>query len=99
MTDQPSTASSTAAATIPKQSATTQGPMQTQTQGSMESKGAPDGKALRTDIGRKWGKFSSQELTDLRDNDDLVTQLVAKYGLEKEAATRDAAAVVRGRTF
>jgi hypothetical protein len=29
------------------------------------------------------GKFSAQELTDLRTNDELLTKLVAKYGLEK----------------
>ena len=55
--------------------------------------------ALRADIGGKWDKFSAQELTDLKDNDDLVTQLVAKYGLQKDAATREAAAVVKGRDF
>lgn len=56
-------------------------------------------KLLRADIGSKWGKFSAQELTGLKGNDDLVTQLVAKYGLEKEAAQRDATAVVKGRAF
>jgi hypothetical protein len=35
----------------------------------------------------------------LKDNDDLVSQLVAKYGLEKDTAQRDAATVVKGRTF
>jgi hypothetical protein len=54
---------------------------------------------LRDDIGGKWGKFSAREILDLKDNEDLVTQLVAKYGLEKDAATRDAEAVVRGRLF
>ena len=56
-------------------------------------------RALRADIGGKWGKFTAQELTDLKDNDDLVSQLVTKYGLEKDAARRDAAAVVNGRVF
>jgi len=60
----------------------------------------PEGKkVLRADIGRKWGKFSAQELTDLKDNDDLVSQLVAKYGLQKDTAARDAEAIVRGRAF
>jgi hypothetical protein len=81
MTDQPSTASTSAPAT---------NPMQDKAQAK---------KLLRADIGSKWGKFSEQELTDLKDNDDLVTQLVAKYGLERDAAQRDAAAVVKGRTF
>jgi hypothetical protein len=56
-------------------------------------------KQLRADIGSKWGKFSAEELTGLQNNGDLVTQLAAKYGLEKDAPTRDAAAVVNGRAF
>jgi hypothetical protein len=60
---------------------------------------AAEKKQLRDDIGGKWGKFTAQELTELKDNDDLVTQLVAKYGLEKNAALRDAALIVKGRAF
>ena len=56
-------------------------------------------KQLRADIGGKWSKFSTQELSDLKDKDDLVSLLVAQYGLEKDAATRDAEAVVKGRDF
>ena len=59
----------------------------------------PEAKTLRAEIGHKWGKFTPQELTDLKNNDDLVTQLVAKYGLAKDAASRDAAALVKGRAF
>jgi hypothetical protein len=51
------------------------------------------------DNGEKWTKFSKQELSDLKDNDDLVTQVVAKYGLDKDAAQRDVAALMKGRTF
>ena len=58
-----------------------------------------EAKLLRSEIGNKWGKFTPQELADLKDNDDLVAALVAKYGLAKDAATRDAAAVVQGRPF
>jgi len=35
------------------------------------------------EIGAKWGKFSEQDLSALKGNDDLVTQVVAKYGVEK----------------
>jgi hypothetical protein len=80
MTDQPSTATTNAAATNRMQD-------------------RAEAKLLRAEIGSKWGKFTLQELTDLKDNDDLVAQLVAKYGLEKDAATRDAAAIVKGRAF
>jgi hypothetical protein len=58
-----------------------------------------EARLLRAEIGNKWGKFTTQELDDLKDNDDLVAALVAKYGLDKDAATRDAAAVVQGRAF
>lgn len=56
-------------------------------------------KVLLQDIRVKWGKFSEQELNDLTGNDDLVTQLVAKYGLTKEVAQRDADAVRNGRNI
>jgi len=82
MTDQPSTATTNAAAT-----------------NRMQDNPADQKRVLRADIGSKWGKFSAQELTDLKDNEDLVSQLVAKYGLEKDAAQRDAAAIVKGRDF
>jgi len=58
-----------------------------------------EAKMLRDEIGSKWGKFTTEELTNLKNNDDLVAQLVAKYGLAKDAATRDAAALVKGRAF
>jgi hypothetical protein len=65
----------------------------------MQDNPAAQKRVLRADIGSKWGKFSAQELTELKDNDDLVAQLVAKYGLDRDAALRDAAAIVRGRAF
>jgi hypothetical protein len=37
----------------------------------------------------KWSKFSEQELSSLKNKDDLVTQVVPKYGLEKSQAQRD----------
>ena len=58
-----------------------------------------EARMLRSEIGNKWGKFATQELDDLKDNDALVAALVAKHGLDKNTATRDAAAVVQGRTF
>ena len=54
-------------------------------------------KALLQEIRVKWGKFSEQELDALKSNDDLVTQLVAKYGLAKDVAQRDADAMRKGR--
>jgi hypothetical protein len=49
------------------------------------------------EIGSKWGKFSEQDLSALKGNDDLVNQVVAKYGLEKAQAQRDVDALLKGR--
>ena len=43
---------------------------------------AETGKIVLKEIGAKWGKFSEQDLSALRNKDDVVTQIVAKYGLE-----------------
>ena len=45
----------------------------------------------------KWGKFSKQDLSALKSNSDLVTQLVAKYSLEKPQAQRGVEALMKGR--
>jgi hypothetical protein len=52
---------------------------------------------LLKDIGAKWGKFSEQELGALKNRDDLVTQVVAKYSLDKIQAQKDVDAVMKGR--
>jgi hypothetical protein len=54
-------------------------------------------KIMLTDIRGKWGKFSEQELGALKSNDDLVTQVVAKYSLDKTQAQTDVDAVMKGR--
>lgn len=50
-------------------------------------------------IGAKWSKFSKQELSDLKTNDELVTLIVAKYGVEKIAAQRDVDTLMNGRNL
>lgn len=52
-----------------------------------------------TKIRATWGKFSEQDLSALKSKDDLVTQIVAKYGLEKPQAQRDVDAVLKGSQF
>jgi hypothetical protein len=47
----------------------------------------------------KWNKFSKQDLSALKNKEDLVTQVVAKYGLEKVAAQRDVDALLKGRAI
>jgi hypothetical protein len=52
---------------------------------------------MRGEIQQKWGKFSAQEIAALKDRDDLVTQVQAKYSLDKTQAQRDVDAFARGR--
>jgi hypothetical protein len=52
---------------------------------------------MRSEIQQKWGKFSAQEITALKDKDDLVAQLQAKYSLDKTQAQRDVDAFAKGR--
>jgi hypothetical protein len=49
------------------------------------------------EIRLKWGKFSDQDLSALKDNNDLVAQRAAKYGLEKAQAQRDVDLLMKGR--
>jgi hypothetical protein len=49
------------------------------------------------EIGAKWNKFSEQDLSALKSKDDVVTQVVAKYSLEKAQAQRDVDALMKGR--
>jgi hypothetical protein len=51
---------------------------------------------LLKEIRAKWGKFSEDDLSSLKNKDDLVTQRAAKYGLEKSVAQRDVDSLVRG---
>jgi hypothetical protein len=54
---------------------------------------------LLKDIGDKWSKFSHKELDSLKDSHDLVTQVVAKYGLDKGTARRNVDGVLKGRNI
>ena len=49
------------------------------------------------DIRAKWSHFSEQEVSALKGKADLVTQVVAKYGLEQAQAQREVDAVLKGR--
>ncbi len=55
---------------------------------------APD---LRGEIQGKWGKFDEQEIAALKDNNDLVAKLQAKYQLDRAQAQRDVVAFAKGR--
>jgi hypothetical protein len=49
------------------------------------------------EIGAKWSKFSEQDLSAFKNKDDVVTQVVAKYGLDKVQAQRDVDSLMKGR--
>ena len=52
---------------------------------------------MRGEIVRRWGKFSDQEIADLKDKDDLVARVQVKYQLERSKAQRDVDAFAKGR--
>ena len=52
---------------------------------------------MRGEIQQKWGKFNAQEIADLKDKDDLVAKVQAKYALDKAQAQRDVDAFAKGR--
>ena len=64
-----------------------------------QTQGAGVKQALLKDIRMKWGKFTEQELGDLKSNGDLVSQIVDKYGLDKAQAQRDVDALRAGRNI
>jgi hypothetical protein len=49
------------------------------------------------EIRAKWGKFSEQDLSALKNKEDVVTQVAAKYSLDKAQAQRDVDALMQGR--
>ena len=51
------------------------------------------------EIRAKWGKFSEDDISSLKNEDDLVTERASKYGLEKSVAQRDVDALMNGRQF
>jgi hypothetical protein len=62
-----------------------------------ESVSAETRQIVRREIGARWAKFSEQELAALNDRDDLVREVVVRYGIEKGVAQRDVDLVLKGR--
>ena len=52
---------------------------------------------MRSEIQQRWGKFSTQEVSALKDKDDLVAKVQAKYALDRTQAQRDVDAFANGR--
>jgi len=64
---------------------------------NMNTATGPAPAAETKQIGAKWGKLSEHDLSSLKNKGVLVTQVVAKYGLEKSVAQRDVDALMNGR--
>ena len=59
----------------------------------------PDRQDVLKEIGRKWSKFSPQDLADIVTNDQLVGEIVKRYGLKPEAAQREVDILMDGRNL
>jgi uncharacterized protein YjbJ (UPF0337 family) len=55
--------------------------------------------AVNKEIQSKWNKFSDADLATIKGRDELVTQVVSKYGQEKDQVQRDVDALLKGRTM
>ena len=55
--------------------------------------------AVLKEIHTKWNKLSEADVAALKGPDDLVTQVVAKYGQEKGLVQREVDALLKGRTI
>ena len=52
---------------------------------------------MRSEIAQKWSKFSESEIAALKTKDELVSQVQAKYTLDKIQAQKDVDAFAKGR--
>lgn len=55
--------------------------------------------ALHDDIRDKWDRLSDFEVGHLTSADDLVTQVVRLYSLDRTAAQREVVALLHGRAI
>jgi hypothetical protein len=55
--------------------------------------------ALLNALASKWKRFTWQELYRLENSDELVAQIVAKYGVEQVVARREVDVLLDGRTL
>jgi hypothetical protein len=58
---------------------------------------AGSNEVMRGEIQKKWSKFTYAEVSALKSNDDLVTQVQTKYALDKARAQKDVDAFANGR--
>lgn len=67
------------------------------TSGATPATAAETRRIVLKEIGSKWNKFSEQDLSALKNRDDVISGVVSKYGLEKAQAQRDVDALLKGR--
>jgi uncharacterized phage-associated protein len=58
-----------------------------------------DRQDVLNEIGAKWTKFSRKELAALTSSEQLVSQIVTKYGVKKESAQRQVDMLMDGRNL
>jgi hypothetical protein len=52
---------------------------------------------VRREVRARWDRFSEQELSALESRDDLVREVVSRYGIADSEAQRDVDSVLKGR--
>jgi hypothetical protein len=52
---------------------------------------------MRAAIAQKWSKFTDQDVSALKNEDDFVTQVQFRYQLDRVQAQKDVDAFFRGR--
>ena len=55
--------------------------------------------AVLKEICAKWSKFSQTDVSALKDKADLVSKVVAKYGVPQIQAQNEVDALLKGRPF
>jgi hypothetical protein len=63
------------------------------------SKPSTSNTMARSEIGAKWSKFTTDDLSGLKSKDDVISQVVSKYGMDKAQAQREVDALMKGRHF
>jgi hypothetical protein len=77
---------------------TTKAASKARADGGVASSGSAETRrTIRREVGAKWDKFSEQDLSALKDRDDLVQEIVSRYGIETSEAQRDVDLILKGR--
>jgi hypothetical protein len=65
--------------------------------GSAKSHSPEQKQSVLKEICTKWSKLSEQEVSTLKGKADLVSQVVAKYGIPQSQAQSEVDALLKGR--